>query len=344
MSKNNKALLALLLIGMIIVVYQITMSGTIDALPSKLPQENVTFKISIDGQLVKFDDNMGYAWINGNSRTMVPLRLILEQVGYEVDWEPSTKTALINHGDLSLKLEIGKSEALRNGVSIPIDVQDGKIVNTKAVLYNNRTYVPIRFVIESMGGRIEDYKREQVGKKVTHHITITTGKIIPPVATDPTFNPQTDVLPDGRLTKEKTTEYIEKMIDGTTLKKVNGKYILEFERPAIAEGYSTVLALNILTNSGVGNYALNTAYALLPENKLPGDQSFTYELDANRLSDVNFYKFTLGVYKSGVGSSTSYEIWYYPGKNSAHYIYTNEWGAVEKWDIPFDKNRLFEGL
>ena len=302
-----------------------------------------SYKVIIDGKLVSFTSDLGYPYLSPQNRTMVPIRIISENMGYGVTWDQATTTVTITGNGDTLKLPVGKNTAIKNGKEIYIDTQNGAPVDTKSVNLSGRVYVPIRFITEAMGGTV-GYNRVEANGFVTHEITITTGKIIPPVATDPTFNPQTDVLPDGRLTKEKTTEYIEKMIDGTTLKKENGKYILEFERPAIAEGYSTVLALNILTNSGVGNYALNTAYALLPENKLPGDQSFTYELDARRLTDVNFYKFTLGVGKAGVGSSTSYEIWYYPGKNSAHYIYTNEWGAVEKWDIPFDKNRLFEGL
>jgi hypothetical protein len=301
-----------------------------------------SYKVIIDGKLVSFTGDLGYPYLSPQNRTMVPIRIISENMGYGVTWDQATTTVTITGNGDTLKLPVGKNTAIKNGKEIYIDTQNGAPVDTKSVNLSGRVYVPIRFITEAMGGTV-GYNRVEANGTVTHHITITTGKIIPPVATDPTFNPQTDVLPDGRLTKEKTTEYIEKMIDGTTLKKENGKYILEFNRPAIAEGYMTALGLDILTNSGVGNYGLSTSYALLPENKLPGDQSFTYELDASRLTDVNFYKFTLGVGKAGVGSSTSYEIWYWPGNGRCQYLTTNEWGAVGKL-MNFDKNRLFEGI
>lgn len=308
-------------------------------------QQSQGYQIIADGKEVQFTDYMGRPWLSEQDRTMVPVRIISENMGYDVDWEQESTTVVIKGNNTEVRLKVGENTALKNGQKIYIDTQNGKPVDTKSVNINDRVYVPIRFVTEVMGGEV-GYERVELYGMVTHKITITTGQAtpVPTPGTDPTFDPVADVMPDGRLTKEKTTEYIEKMIEGTTLKKENGKYILEFERPAIAEGFETALALDVLTYSGDGGYTLKSSWSMLPENKLPGNQSFAKELDPERLSDVHFYKFTLSAGKPGVGVSTTHYIWYYPEKNSSHYAYTNEWGSTVEWDVPFNKYRIFEGL
>ena len=311
---------------------------------STYAQQSQGYQIIADGKEVQFTDYMGRPWLSEQDRTMVPVRIISENMGYDVDWEQESTTVVIKGNNTEVRLKVGENTAMKNGQKIYIDTQNGKPVDTKSVNINDRVYVPIRFVTEVMGGEV-GYERVELYGMVTHKITITTGQAtpVPTPGTDPTFDPVTDVRPDGRLTKEKTTEYIEKMIEGTTLKKENGKYILEFERPAIAEGFKTGIAFQALTHSGDGGYALKSTTAVLPENQLPGNQSFVKELDPERLKDVNFYKFTFGVFKPGSNTSTSYEIWYWPDTGRSEYVQTNEYGHTGDY-LNFDKNRLFEGL
>ena len=293
-------------------------------------------QVMVNGGHVEFNADMGEAYLSQENRIMIPIRVVSEKMDYVVDWEGDTRTVVITGEGVVLRLPVDKDTATKDGDTIKLD--------TKTVLREGRVYVPLRFVSEAMGGTVNyDSHIDSKGYKI-HLAHITTPlKNNEDNLLDTTFDPVADVMPDGRLTKEKTTEYIEKMIEGTTLKKENGKYILEFERPAIAEGFETGISLDVLTNSGKGNYALKSSWSLLPENKLPGNQSFTKELDPNRLSDVNFYKFTLSAFKPGVGTSTTHYIWYWPESGKSEYVYTNEFGAqVEYRD--FDKNRLFEGL
>jgi hypothetical protein len=293
-------------------------------------------QVMVNGGHVEFNADMGEAYLSQENRIMIPIRVVSEKMDYVVDWEGDTRTVVITGEGVVLRLPVDKDTATKDGDTIKLD--------TKTVLREGRVYVPLRFVSEAMGGTVNyDSHIDSKGYKI-HLAHITTPlKNNEDNLLDTTFDPVADVMPDGRLTKEKTTEYIEKMIEGTTLKKENGKYILEFERPAIAEGFETGISLDVLTNSGKGNYALKSSWSLLPENKLPGNQSFTKELDPNRLSDVNFYKFTLSAFKPGVGTSTTHYIWYWPESGKSEYVYTNEFGAqVEYRD--FDKNRLFEGI
>ena len=305
-------------------------------------QQSQGYQIIADGKEVQFTDYMGQPWLSDQDRTMVPVRIISENMGYDVGWEQESTTVIINGNNTEVRLKVGENTALKNGQRVNIDTQNNKPVDTKSVNINDRVYVPLRFVAEVMGGDIS-YERVVLYGMATHKITITTGQAtpVPTPGTDPTFDPVADVMPDGRLTKEKTTEYIEEMIEGTTLKKENGKYILKFDRPAIAEGYATTMRLDVKRHTALG-YNLVTSDAFLPHNQLPKNQSFVMELDPERMIDVNFYKFTFSVHKNGA-VSTAYYITYWPESGRSEYVQTNEYGHKGDY-LNFDKNRLFQGL
>lgn len=136
--------------------------------------------LTIDGEPVNFTPDLGYPYLTKTQRTMVPIRIISENMGYNVDWSKDTwhqgiRKVWINNNTNRIELEIGKSTAIVNGKSVPIDRDEktGKPVDTKAELVGSRTYVPLRFITEAMGGIVE-YER----KNGNHYIAITTGKEI----------------------------------------------------------------------------------------------------------------------------------------------------------------------
>ena len=138
------------------------------------------FFITIDGEPVNFTPDLGYPYLTKTQRTMVPIRIISENMGYDVDWSKDTwgkgeRKVWISNNTTRIELEIGKSTAIVNGKVVPIDRDEktGKPVDTKAELVGSRTYVPIRFITEAMGGKVV-YDR----KDGNHYIAITTGKEI----------------------------------------------------------------------------------------------------------------------------------------------------------------------
>ncbi len=54
---------------------------------------------------------------------------------------------------------------------VPIDIQDDKPVDTKAILFGSRTYVPVRFVSEALDAKIEYEMKNGI-----HYVNINTGK------------------------------------------------------------------------------------------------------------------------------------------------------------------------
>ena len=106
-----------------------------------MAEDNIS--ITIDGQAKVFD----VMPVLINDRTMVPLRGIFETLGAEVGWEDSTQTVTAKKGEITITLQIENKIAKVNGKEIELDVP--------ATLVSERTMVPVRFVSESLGCKVE---------------------------------------------------------------------------------------------------------------------------------------------------------------------------------------------
>lgn len=76
-------------------------------------------------------------------RTLVPVRVIAEGLGAQVEWNQETRTAVITRGQQTLQLTVGSRDALVNGKRVQLD--------TAPVMRNQRMLLPLRFVGESLG-------------------------------------------------------------------------------------------------------------------------------------------------------------------------------------------------
>lgn len=75
-----------------------------------------------------------------DGRTLVPVRAITEGFGADVNYVDATKTVTITKDGTVISLVIGSNTATVNGVEVALDTQAG--------ITNDRTYVPLRFVLE----------------------------------------------------------------------------------------------------------------------------------------------------------------------------------------------------
>lgn len=115
--------------------------------------------VQLNGEIVDFTDSNGNrvdAQIV-NSRTMVPLRKIFELLGATVDWDNNTRTAFATKDDVSIKLQIDNpvAEVTESGIVRKIQL------DSKPILINDRTMVPLRFISESLGKQVAWDAREQ---------------------------------------------------------------------------------------------------------------------------------------------------------------------------------------
>mgnify|MGYP000279796455 CR=1 FL=1 len=84
-----------------------------------------------------------------NGRTMLPLRAILNDLGIDDDhilWNNDEKSVTFNNESTVVYMKIGSSTAVFNEKEIMLDASP--------LLYKSRTYVPARFISESLGKKV----------------------------------------------------------------------------------------------------------------------------------------------------------------------------------------------
>ena len=83
-----------------------------------------------------------------NSRTLLPIRAVVEALGGTVGWDATEKKVTVTLSSTTIELWIGKNTAMVNGVNKPIDPSNNKVVPE---IINSRTMLPLRFVTENLG-------------------------------------------------------------------------------------------------------------------------------------------------------------------------------------------------
>jgi hypothetical protein len=94
--------------------------------------------------------------IEPNGRVLAPLRTIIEALGkVDIQWEPEEGMVTATTAEHWCQCWIGKNKATADGESVYLD--------TPPFTYNGRTYVPLRFIGESLGKQVEwDYMNKAV--------------------------------------------------------------------------------------------------------------------------------------------------------------------------------------
>jgi len=105
----------------------------------------IPLKVYVNGKKLDFPDAQPF--IDKNGRTQTPARFIGEELGATVTWNQETKTATFVRGDSKLEIYIGKKDYKLNGQT--------KQMDTEALLLENRTFVPARYVAEAFGATVE---------------------------------------------------------------------------------------------------------------------------------------------------------------------------------------------
>lgn len=84
-----------------------------------------------------------------NDRTLVPIRVVAENLGASIEWNENTYEAKIVMGEKTIILKVDSSTATVNGVKKKLP--DGVPAKLLGYQGNYRTMVPIRFVSEELG-------------------------------------------------------------------------------------------------------------------------------------------------------------------------------------------------
>lgn len=130
----------------------------------KLPKDALdkNINIYINNNLQSIPEDMGRAYLDKNTnRVMVPIRYISENLGAQINFyqrkETNTSGILIGAIDVLVELDINSTKAKLN-----LGGEDSVVnLDSPAILYDGRTYVPIRFISETLGLNV-DWKDDSV--------------------------------------------------------------------------------------------------------------------------------------------------------------------------------------
>ena len=103
--------------------------------------EKEQIKIAVGDTEIEFPDAKPF--IDTNNRTLSPIRAISEAAGFNVLWDGKEQKVTISKDENTIILYIGSPLVSVNEKAVTMD--------TKAQLINGRTYLPVRFIGETLG-------------------------------------------------------------------------------------------------------------------------------------------------------------------------------------------------
>jgi len=114
--------------------------------PAIAGSEQSPIYLTLNNSSVDFGDQGPYIdQVTG--RTMLPLRATVELMGAIVNWDESKNTATIKKDQTTILIQIGSNSPIVNG--------ETKYMDAPALIVNGRTMVPVRFISEQMGAKVE---------------------------------------------------------------------------------------------------------------------------------------------------------------------------------------------
>lgn len=100
-------------------------------------------KVELEGKLVKFPV-MPFL---ENNATLVPMRAIFKALGASVVWDEAALSVTAESQGISLRIDLGASQAYLNSQPVPLD--------TPAELRDGTVFVPLRFLAEALGKQVQ---------------------------------------------------------------------------------------------------------------------------------------------------------------------------------------------
>ncbi|MBN6187756.1 copper amine oxidase N-terminal domain-containing protein [Aneurinibacillus sp. BA2021] len=182
--------------------------------------------VKINGSQVNFPDDKPYIDTN-TGRTMVPIRFISEKLGAKVDWNNAERKAIIQKDGKTIVLPIGSNTAMVNGKPVTFDAP--------AVLKGVRTFVPLRFISEAYGAKVDWDAKTGVVKITTNSQDVIKQLNNVTVTTVPVDLQQNITVKADPKVRSAVDNWAKSIV-------VNGDKVT-FTTPNLPSGYSMAVAL-----------------------------------------------------------------------------------------------------
>ena len=258
------------------------------------PQSEIAVKLN--GKWMTFDVDP----ILLNDRTMVPFRAIFENLGCTVSWNDDTETATGERNGMKIELPIGKTTVQVGGKN--------QVLDQPAVVVNDRTLVPLRFVSEALGASVkwlEDSQTVVITADIPSESVLITQKSVTDAGTW-----IMEQNAEGAFNKEALRGAVPKKAEATIDDADASK-----TRPAVAE-----FALN-----GGGTYKVWVRSKDFADNQ-PGDRFFNIGFNGQPMMEHKFG--THG--KTGYFWATGGTVELPKGDNKIYFYDTS--GFYARWD------------
>lgn len=163
----------------------------------------------MNGERLDTGANAGPEMVNG--KVMVPLRVVGEQLGYQFNWEPEQFKITIHKDQSEMAMYVGRTMAYIGSEEVSLD--------TPPLLRGNSTMVPLRFVGEQMGLKVEwnndtktVYLESNTGSGAGGKDAVSSGNVgtekpvpTPPTDSEPAVTPGNESTPDTGTTEDSDT-------------------------------------------------------------------------------------------------------------------------------------------
>ena len=118
----------------------------IPSLAATTKPTNTQIAINLNGNTLIFETKPR----NVNERILVPVAALAKELGGQAEWISETKSVIITQQTKEkarkIYMKVGQASALVNGMEILLDC--------KPVIYEGRTFVPLRFISENFGAKV----------------------------------------------------------------------------------------------------------------------------------------------------------------------------------------------
>ncbi|MEJ9221266.1 copper amine oxidase N-terminal domain-containing protein [Paenibacillus glucanolyticus] len=209
-----------------------------------------------------------------NNRVLIPIRAVSQNMGIDVKWNQFQKTAQLTIGETVITLAVQFKRALVN--------QDRDDFDAPVELIQNTTYVPLRFVSQTMGAEV---KWDQKTKEAT--VILDDKQVVVKL-----MKPKYQVPTNQRLSDTRIARLSEKLNEASDLSKV--KQVRTYFKPYFTDRLIQQIIeqeglhfkeMNFDMNTATVNYASNTSAMLIQSyilgNILTGELHYVFDREAH---------------------------------------------------------------
>lgn len=156
------------------------------------------------------------------------------------------------------------------------------------------------------------------------------------------FNQTTDVLEDGRMSVQKSKNFMDYTLENLKFYEENGKYYVSGTFPELPDGYENWLTIDMERNDGGAVISFTNGFTMIEEQKLPTSGSFIKEIGLPAPDKINFIHIKIGVEATENQVTKSRSAYYNINTTHKNQIsLVKETGEITEY-LNYDFSKLFQ--